>query len=261
MSIYFDTVILVYCLVLAAIIGAVMGSFLNCAAFRISRKESFLKGRSHCPLCGHELGVPDLFPIFSWLFLRGKCRYCQGKISARYPITEAIMAVASVLVLLINNLSWLALRNWIFVCMLFLISLVDLDIYEIPNLCIIIAIVVWGGFVALMDKPLDILKDGLIAGFAFGIGMLLLALLFDKVLKKESLGGGDVKLFYVTGLYLGVLKSLFALLLSCIFGLIFAVVTKKGKDIKIPFGPSIALAAFIMLLFGGPFVHWYTSLL
>ncbi len=246
---------------MSLIIGAVMGSFLNCAAFRISRGESFLKGRSHCPTCGHVLGVADLFPIFSWLFLGGKCRYCKSKISARYPITEVIMAAASCMCLLAGDLTWLALRNWIFICMLFLLSLVDLDKYEIPNLCIIISIVVWGATVALMEEPLEILKSGLIAGFVFGIGLLLISLVFDKILKKETLGGGDVKLFFAVGLYLGVVRTLFCLLLACILGLVFALIAKRGdEDKKIPFGPAISLAAFLMLLYGTPLANWYLGL-
>ena len=75
--------LVVYCCALAAVIGAVLGSFLNCTAWRIAHEESFVKGRSRCPACGHPLGALDLVPIFSWLFLRGKCRYCGKRISAR----------------------------------------------------------------------------------------------------------------------------------------------------------------------------------
>lgn len=172
------------------------------------------------------------------------------------------MAICTLLCVLQGDLTWLTLRNWIFICMLFLLSLVDLEIYEIPNLCIIISIVVWGASVPLMKEPLNILKSGLIAGFSFGIGMLLISLLFDKILKKESLGGGDVKLFFVMGLYLGVMRSLFSLVLACIIGLVFALITRRGqKDKKIPFGPSIAVATFFMLLYGTPIVDWYSGLL
>jgi len=262
MSIYDSTFILVYCIIIAVILGAVMGSFLNCVAFRIAKGESFLKGRSHCPTCGHVLGFLDLFPIFSWLFLKGKCRYCKSKISVRYPITEGVMAICTALCLLAGDLTWLTLRNWIFICFLFVLSIVDLEIYEIPNLCIIVPIVIWGASIPLLKEPLVTLKSGLIAGFSFGIGMLLISLLFDKILKKESLGGGDIKLFFVMGLYLGVMRSLFAVVIACIVGLVFALITKKRrKDAKIPFGPSIAFATFFMLLYGMPLAEWYSGLL
>ena len=95
MSIHDSRLILIYCCFVAAALGAVMGSFLNCAAWRIAHDQSFLKGRSRCPECGHVLGVPDLVPLFSWLFLRGKCRYCGAKVSVRYFLTELFMAVVT----------------------------------------------------------------------------------------------------------------------------------------------------------------------
>lgn len=262
MSVFDSTLILICCIISSVVIGVIVGSFLNCVALRISRGESFLKRRSRCPFCGHVLGAFDLFPIFSWVFLRGKCRYCKSKISARYPITEAIMAICSMLCLLAGDFSWLTLRNWIFICVLFLLSLVDLEIYEIPNLCIIIPIVVWGASLPLMQNPVSLLKSGLIAGFSIGAGMLLIAFLLDKILKKESLGDGDVKLFFVMGLYLGVMRSLFAIVFACIAGLIYVVIKRRGqKEKKIPFGPSIAFATFIMLLYGTPLAQWYSGLL
>ena len=85
MSIWLSRGLLIYCCVVSALLGAVFGSFLNCAAWRLGHGESVLRGRSHCTACGHVLGAADLVPILSWLFLRGKCRYCGSRIPARYP--------------------------------------------------------------------------------------------------------------------------------------------------------------------------------
>ena len=255
-----DWALAIYVLAVVFIIGLVMGSFLNCAAMRIARGESFVKGRSHCMKCGHQLGILDLFPLFSWLFLGGKCRYCKEKISARYPVTELIMGLMSVACVVLEDFTWLTLRNWLFICLLFLVSLVDLEIQEIPNWCVIAMAGIWGATVALMDAPISELTGGLIAGAAFGIGILLLALLMDKLLKKNTLGGGDIKLIAACGLYLGVMKSLFMLVIACIVGLGMSIVLKKDSEMHFAFGPAIAIATAFMLLAGGPLVSWYMGL-
>ena len=260
MTIHSSTYVFVYFLVLAFVIGAVFGSFLNCVAVRIVNKESVVKGRSHCMSCGHALGVLDLIPLFSWLFLRGKCRYCKAKVPARYFLAELFMAVMTTLCLLRFDLSWLTLRNFILLCCLFTLSMVDIDSMIIPNVFIIIPIVAWAAYIPLAERPLIYLRDGLIAGAVFGVGVLLVSLAMDKLLKKESLGGGDIKLFFVMGLYLGLVCGLLAMILSCIFGLCFVFGLKKKRKEPFPFGPSISLATWLCLLFGNYLTSWYLGL-
>ena len=263
MSIYDSRLILVYFCVVAAVLGAALGSFLNCAAWRIAHGESFLKGRSRCPACGHALGARDLVPVLSWLLLRGKCRYCGEKVSPRYVLTELFFALVTLLCLLRFDLTVLCLRNYIFLCCLFCLSLVDLESYTIPDGCLLIAAGAW--FLVLPFAGLGWGGIGLrvLAGLAFGGGLLLLSLIMDRVLKKESLGGGDIKLFAVVGLYLGFLASLFSLFLAAVLGLLFVLLRRgKGEENggQIPFGPSIAAAAGAMLLYGGGVVNWYLGL-
>ena len=262
MSIWDDTILRIYFCCVAAILGAVFGSFLNCAAWRIAHGESFLKGRSRCPTCGHALGLPDLIPIFSWVFLRGRCRHCGTKISVRYPLTELAFAVLTVLCLLRFDLTVLCLRNWIFLCCLFCLSLVDLESFVIPDGCLIIAAAAWVLALPFTGYSWGEIGLHVLAGVVFGGGILLVSLLMDRLLKKESLGGGDVKLFGVTGLYLGMVGTLFAMLLSCVVGLLFAVLgRRKDTGGQIPFGPSIALASALVLLYGDGIIHWYMGLL
>ena len=264
MSVRADPAILIYSCCVAAVLGAVLGSFLNCAAYRIAHGESFLRGRSRCPACGHTLGVPDLVPVFSWLFLRGRCRYCGKKVSVRYLLTELFFALVTVVCLLRFDLTVVCLRNWIFLCCLFCLSLVDLESYEIPDGCLIIAAVVW--LIAQPFTGMSWKEAGfhLLAAVVFGGGLLLISLLLDSILKKDTLGGGDIKLYFVVGLYLGFAATLFSLLLACVLGLLFAFLRKTfGKAIgePIPFGPSIAAAAAVMLLYGDPLVRWYLGLI
>ena len=267
MSIYKDTFILIYFCVVAAVIGAVLGSFLHCAAWRIAHGESFLTGRSHCPSCGHALGVPDLVPVFSWLFLKGKCRYCGEKISARYPITEGLFSVLMALCLLRFDLTPICLRNMIFLCCLFCLALVDLESFIIPDGCLIIAAAAWIIMIPFAFSAYGGWKGilfSLLAAVVYGGGMLFLSLLMDRVLKKDSLGGGDIKLFAVMGLYLGMVASLFALLLACFLGLALVAVSRKRKgefNGMIPFGPAIAAASWIMLMYGSSLVDWYLRLI
>lgn len=235
-----------------------MGSFLNCAAWRIARGESFLTGRSRCPECGHTLGVLDLVPVFSWLFLRGRCRYCGSRVSPRYLITESAFAVLSVLCLLRYDASVVCLRNYIFLCCLYCLSLVDLDSFIIPDGCLIIPALAWLATLPWTDTPF---VAHVLAALLYGGATLALSLMMDRVLNKESLGGGDVKLFALMGLYLGPVASLFALLFACVIGLLFAAVTRSGKGKPFPFGPAISAACVYMLLFGQPLTEWYTGLL
>ncbi len=264
MSIHDSRVILIYCCCVAAVLGAVMGSFLNCAAWRIANGQSFLKGRSHCPTCGHILGIPDLIPIFSWLFLRGKCRYCGTKVSARYLLAELFMALLTVVCLLRFDLTIVCLRNYIFLCCLFCLSMVDLENYTIPDGCLLISAFAWLLALPFIGMSWREALLHLLAAVIFGGGLLLLSLIMDRILKKDSLGGGDIKLYFVVGLYLGIAATLFSLLLACVLGLLFAFLRKrfgKEKNEQIPFGPSIAAAAAVMLLFGDPMVRWYLGLI
>ena len=169
------------------------------------------------------------------------------------------MAVMTTLCLWKYDLSFLALRNFILLCCLFTLSLVDIDSMIIPNVFIIIPIVAWAAYIPLAEKPLIYLRDGLIAGAVYGVGLLLISLLMDKLLKKESLGGGDIKLFFVMGLFLGLGQGLLALLAACVFGLIFVLAAKKRNQ-PFPFGPAISLATWLSLLFGRYVLDWYVGL-
>ena len=262
LSLYDSPLITAYFVILAFALGAVFGSFLNCAAWRIAHGESFLHGRSHCTSCGHPLSALDLVPIFSWLFLKGKCRYCKSKISSRYMFAELFFALVSVLSILRWDISAEYVRNMVFACALFCLSLVDLESYEIPNGCLIISVIAWFAALPFMDMGWKDILIYVITGVAFGAIMLAFTLAFDKIKGKETMGGGDIKLFAVTGLYLGAVASLFMLLFACILGLLMgALIKRKKKEALIPFGPSIALAAYGMLLYGQGLVDWYLGFL
>ncbi len=264
LSINLSLGIKIYCIIVAALTGAVFGSFLNCLAWRLTHGESVLKGRSHCHNCGTTLGALDLIPVFSWLFLRGKCGYCKKKISVRYPLSEIILALLSVLLLLKFDVTFEFLKNLIFTYCLFTLSITDLDDYIIPNGLLIVPAVSWFIFIPFTQAGLQDVLYHILSGFIFGCIILLIVLIFDRIMKKESMGGGDIKLLALSALYLGAVSALFMLFLACVIGIVFALATKYRKSNEarhFPFGPAIAMAAYIMLLYGEPLVNWYLSLL
>lgn len=258
-----DTVSIVYLFVIAGVFGAIFGSFITCQADRIAVGESWVKGRSHCDACGHVLTAGDLVPIFSYLFHHGKCRYCGAKLSVKYPLTELLMACAFMgIVWHAWSLSWEIPMEMGLVCALLGLSIVDLKTYEIPDCYILFGIAWWVIGIGIEYfsgiEVLGKIKDGLIGGVVIAGGLLIISLIMDKVLKKESMGGGDIKLVFVTGLYLGAMNGLFALVLACIIGLLFVVVWKKDK---IPFGPSISIAAYLGFTIVPYLSAWYMGLL
>lgn len=256
---YQNIFLTLYILTIAFILGAIFGSFINCMAWRIVNGESVTRGRSHCAVCGHQLAALDLIPIFSYIFLQGKCRYCGKKISPRYMIVEIVMAVAFVITVIRFDFTFEAMRYLVLICLLMGLSLVDFDSYMIPDRFIVCGIIWWAVSIPFMSEPWQLqLKNGAIGACAIAGAMLVLSLIFDRITGKESLGGGDVKLLFMVGLYLGPWVGLLNLILACIIGILFVLVLKQKK---IPFGPAISTAVFISLLFGKDIVNWYLSLL
>ena len=151
-----------------------------------------------------------------------------------------------------------------FLCCLFCLSLVDLESCIIPDGCLLIAALVW--LAALPFSGMSWKEIGLhvLAGLVTGGAILLISLLMDRILHKDTMGGGDIKLFAVVGLYLGFASSLFAVMLACIFGLLFSAILRLlpgEREAQFPFGPSISAAAAVVLLFGEPVINWYLHLL
>lgn len=258
---YFDGAARAYVCVLAFVLGAALGSFLNCAAYRIVRGESFVRGRSRCPDCDHTLAPRDLVPVFSWLVLRGKCRYCGKKIPARYPLTELVFALVTLACVLRFDLTLLCARNLVFLACLYCLALTDLDAQIIPDGCLLTAALAWAVTAPFLLPSWAEAGKCLLAALVYGGALLGLSLVMDRVLGRESLGGGDVKLFALTGLYLGLVGTLFAVLLACILGLLIALALRIRRAQAFPFGPAIAASAALMLLYGGALVEWYLGLL
>lgn len=278
--------IMLYILILAFLFGAVFGSYIDCVAWRLVHHERVARGRSHCDVCGHALGAGDLIPIISYLRSGGRCRYCGAKFSAESTWVELALGLAFAAIVYKFDVSFVALRYLGLLVILMGLSLVDQKTCIIPDRFHVAGILWWlltlpliactqgrgltealsitGARLPLANAPglqdglLTDLRWGLISAFGVGLLMLLISLVFDKLTGKESLGGGDIKLLFMTGLYMRPGVTLFSLILSCFVGLFIALGLKKDK---IPFGPSISIAVFLSILFGSEFVAWYTGLI
>lgn len=199
---YADPFLTVYCCLLAALLGACMGSFLNCAAWRIVHGESVLRGRSHCDACGHVLAVRDLIPVVSYLAAHGRCRYCGAKLSRRHVLAEAVSALVFV-TLLHYDISLQALEGWCVAGILLVCSFADLEGYIIPDRFIAVGVVLFIITLFFAPQPLRRALDGAIGGLAVAGCVLLLVLGMEKLLGREAMGGGDIKLLFLTGLFFG----------------------------------------------------------
>ena len=255
-----------YCLVLAFVLGAVFASFLGCMGWRICKGESILEGRSHCDSCGHVLNARDLIPIISYIKNKGRCAYCKAQISAMNLYGELVLAAAFVLTTLCFDITWKLAFALFFVCILYLVSVTDIYEQIIPDGALLAAIGMRIVYFVLVEGfqwkgLLELFVDGLV----ISLPLLLLVLVMEHILKKEAMGGGDIKLLFVTGLYLGWERNLLAIFLACIIGIVIGMVQMRKKEDEaemeyFPFGPSIAVGAVLSLWIGEPIIEAYVSL-
>jgi leader peptidase (prepilin peptidase)/N-methyltransferase len=243
-----------YTLVFA--IGAVLGSFYNVIIYRLPKKINFAKGFSFCPTCEHRLYPKDLVPIFSYLLLGGKCRYCKTRISPRYCIVDTICGAASLLCWIYFDLSVAALYFVVF-SVLLCITLIDADTQEIPdslNLAILLC-----GIAAIWLQPDVDLLSRVIGIFVISVPLLLMALIVNG-----AFGMGDVKLMAAAGFLLGWQHTLvaffIALLLGGGYGVAVLIMRKKGRKDHFAFGPCLAVGVFASLLAGQDLLGWYLSM-
>ena len=258
------------------IFGLSIGSFINCLVWRLHEKKTIL-GRSICPKCKYQLSWYDNIPVFSFLFLRGKCRKCGKSISWQYPAVELITAILFVLVFLINfypqgtsqfsifnfqtifnfQFSILILKSWFLITVMIIIFIYDLKYYLILDIitlpaCIIIFILnLFLGF-----NLVNLLISGIIGGSFFLLQFL--------VSKGKWIGGGDIRLGLLIGLSLAWPMSIFAIFLAYIIGSVISIpllISKKKKlKSEIPLGIFLSTATIITLFWGEQILNWYLNL-
>ena len=258
---YLPTSTLILLAVLFGVLGLILGSGLNCLALRLASGQKWAgKERSACPACGHTLSAPELIPLISWLIQKGKCRHCGAPISKRYPLTEATLALIFVAFFFRFGLTVQLVSALVFACCLFCLSLVDLDTQIIPDRFILIPIIVRGAELFYTGGFRGLLS-GILPGFIIAAAVLILSLIMDKVLKKDTMGGGDIKLLFVIGMYLSFPACLLMVMIACIVGIgVAGMLMKVDSQTAFPFGPALSIAAVVTMLVGDPIISWYLSL-
>jgi leader peptidase (prepilin peptidase) / N-methyltransferase len=238
------------------LIGVVIGSFLNVVAHRVPLGESLVSPGSHCPGCGAPLKPYDNIPVVSWLLLRGRCRNCGMRISARYPLVELATAIAFAAVVAVRGFDDDLILELPFVAALIALAAIDFDHKLLPNK-IVYPLAAYGVIATLLVDQ-DDLVENLIAGAGAFLFLLLAVIAYPR-----GMGMGDVKLAGAMGLYLGA-SVIPALLVAFLSGSLVGVVilAREGAAARkkaIPFGVFLALGGIVGLLAGPELIDFYES--
>ena len=239
----------------AALVGLCFGSFLNVCILRLPHDQSLLRPRSTCPQCKQPIAWRDNIPVVSWLWLRGKCRWCHKPISVQYPVIEALVGVLFGVSVLAYGPSLHAVSAAVFGTLLLGIAITDARHYLIPDefslggLVLGLALALGGGAQGFLQA---------VIGAAVGFGLLYaVAQAGAWVFKEEAMGGGDIKMMAMVGSFVGwkgVLLTVFAG--AALGSLIFVPLSIKKKRL-VPFGVFLAVGAAVTFVFGDAILAWY----
>ncbi len=245
---------------LVAVLGLAVGSFLNVVIYRLPRGKSLSRPRSSCPGCGAMIRWYQNVPVLSYVFLRGRCRGCGEHISPRYPLVEIITAILFLIFFWRYGISATTVGFWFFCACLVAVFFIDLEHTIIPDRITLPGIVIGLGL-ALVSDHIDFVSSllGVITG---GGSFLLIGLLGQKMFKKESLGGGDIKLAAMMGAFIGPVRIFLVFVFSAVLGLavsavILMISAKFRRDRMLPFGPFLVLAAILVVFYGQDVIDWY----
>ncbi|MEO6021756.1 MAG: A24 family peptidase [Burkholderiales bacterium] len=269
----------------ATLIGLLVGSFLNVVIHRVPKmmerewheqcaefsggggsgdvkpqpKYNLVVPRSACPACGHQITALENIPVVSYLALRGRCRGCGTKISARYPIVEACTAVLSGLVAWHFGFTVAGLSALVLLWALIALTFIDTDTQLLPDG--ITLPLLWLGLIVNLSHTFTDIQSAVL-GAVFGyLALWTVYWLFKLITKKEGMGYGDFKLLAALGAWLGWQTLPLIILLSsvvgAVVGIVLIILARTGRNVPLPFGPYLAMAGFIALLWGGGIMKSY----
>lgn len=241
---------------LVFIYGIIVGSFLNVCIYRIPLKESVVTTRSHCMRCGYKLKWYDLVPVFSYVFLRGRCRKCGDRISPQYLIIELLNGILWVLTFIYTGINITSLIYSLVISALIVLSVIDFRTFEIP-----VSINVYIGIMALVNIATDyehILTY--IIGMIIVSGVLYLMYFLSN---GRAIGGGDVKLMAACGLLLGWKLIIVAFIFGCLYASVIHILRMviSKKDHMLAMGPYLSAGVITAMWFGSHIVNWYVTCL
>ena len=264
----------------AALFGLLIGSFLNVVAYRLpvmaqreldnyiaheAGKElphqdrfNLMVPRSACPHCGHRISALENIPIVSWLLLRGKCSACKAPISARYPVVEAATGLLSAVLVWNLGSGWLGMAGLAFTYFLIAMTLIDYDTKTLPD--DLTYPLLWLGLLINLNGTIVPLRDAVIGAMAGYVSLWAVYWLFKLVTGKEGMGYGDFKLLAALGAWMGwaMLPTIIILssVVGAIVGISLIVFARRDRNNPIPFGPYLAAAGMIALLYGTPLTRY-----
>jgi len=264
----------------AALFGLLIGSFLNVVVYRLpvmAQREldnyiaheagkdlphpdrfNLMVPRSACPHCGHQITALENIPIVSWLFLRGKCSACKAPISPRYPIVEAVTGLLSALLIWHFGSGWLGLASLAFAYFLIAMTLIDYDTKTLPD--DLTYPLLWLGLLVNLNGTIVPLRDAVIGAMAGYLALWAVYWLFKLATGKEGMGYGDFKLLAALGAWMGwaMLPTIIILssVVGAIVGISLIVFARRDRNNPIPFGPYLAAAGMIALLYGIPLTRY-----
>lgn len=259
------TKIEIWSFIFYSLLALAIGSFLNVAIYRIPNGNFFSSQRSYCPKCNCKIRWYHNIPLFSFLFLKGKCASCKEGISIRYPLVELFNLLSWMVVFLVYKISYTTAIFAIVTSILIVVSLIDIDTMLIPNgavlFILLLAIINFAlSFTKINNKILNVLWYEHLIGTVVVSGPLFILSLFNLM------GMGDVKLYFALGLLLGwkliILSFIIGIIIGALISLFIVIKNKKiERKVEIPFGPFLALGAFISMLIGKLIINKYVVLL
>ena len=239
--------------ILIFLYGIIIGSFLNVCIYRIPRQENIVITRSHCMKCGNTLRARDLIPVFSYVFLGGKCRYCKEKVSLQYPLVEVFNGTLWVITFLIVNDPVKSILYCLMISGLLVLSVIDWRTFEIP-----FGINVYLFILGLIRVMVDGIHYFILLDFALVSGFLLLLFVITK---GRGIGGGDIKLMAAVGLILGWKHTIVAFFFGCLYGSVIHIIRMKVSkaDHVLAMGPYLSAGIITAVWFGTRILEWYTA--
>ncbi len=240
--------------------GMCIGSFLNVCIYRLPSSMSIIKpSRSFCPQCKNAIQFYDNIPVFSYLWLKGRCRHCKAPISLRYPLVELMTGILAVAIIFMFGLTLESIVYFIFISSLLVITFVDIDHQIIPDIITLPGIPM--GLAASFILPAMTFKSSLLGLLVGGGSLFLVAWTYSLITRKEGMGGGDIKLLGMIGAFIGWKGVLFTIFVASLAGTFagMIVILLKGKNLKfaIPFGPFLSIGAMSYVFFGEKIIFWY----
>ena len=245
-------------ILLFALVGAVVGSFLNVCIYRLPRGQSIVWPPSACPSCRRRLAWFENVPVVGYLILRGRCRTCRAPIGLRYPLVEAVTALMFAAALWYYGPGVLLVSRLVFGCALIVLFAIDLEHHLLPNVITLPGIVIGFAF-SFVAGPGWL---GSLIGILVGGGILYtIAEVYFRVRREEGLGMGDVKMLAMIGAFLGWQLTLMTLMMASFSGSVIGVlmIAARRGDLKyaLPFGTFLAMGAALAAVVGNPLLDWY----